>query len=157
RISQVTAQGSQGGLPEDRGGNRVPAPSAVEATEPRAEAPRADGGEASVRAGREGHRRPEARVVAGSPRRGSARGGAADRGNRPGFARRPALAAGREAPPHGARGAHQGGGRDNLAEDRAGVECITPQGSGQEDGGDEGREEVGNRRSDGHVLAPDNP
>src|SRR5262249_39908722 len=120
RIPQVTAQGGQGGLPKDRGGERAAAPSALEATEPRAEAPRGDGGEAPLRAGREGRARPGAGVVAGSPRRGSARGGAADRGNRPGFARRQALAAGREAPSHGARGAHQGGGRDDLAEDRAG-------------------------------------
>src|SRR5262249_16128971 len=149
--------GSQGGLPEDRGGKRAAAPSALEATEPRAEAPRGDGGEAPLRAGREGRARPGAGVVAGSPRRGRARGGAPDRGTRPGLARRQALAAGREAPSHGARGAHQGGGRDDLAEDRAGVECIAPRGSGQEDGGDEGREEAGNRLSDGHVLAPDDP
>src|SRR5215472_14453165 len=86
RTPQVTAQGSQGGLPEDRGGDRIAARGAMEASEPRAEAPRADGGEVSLRAGREGRARPDAGVVAGSPRRGSARGGAADRGNRPGFA-----------------------------------------------------------------------
>src|SRR4030095_11259738 len=77
-VPEEAARGGKGWLPEDRAGEQGPARTALEAPEPRAEAARANGAEASLRTGIQGVEGACARGLDGAPRPGGEGGRAAD-------------------------------------------------------------------------------
>src|SRR5262249_27273768 len=138
-VSEEAARRGQGGLSEDRAGQREAAGSALEAPEPGAEAPRADGGEAPLRSRLQRDGRAGAQDLAGRACSRGPRCRSADRDHRPRITGRPRLARHGQAPPHRPREAHQGGGAGDLAEDRACLEQGEARAGGRTNGGHDAR------------------